>query len=74
MDILPWRQTADSVRLIREEVTMPKEPKLAEELKKMEYEPMLPVEKKLVGWSIIVGVVLLGILVWISYTFFPAGH
>ncbi|MEW5767862.1 MAG: hypothetical protein AB1797_09605 [bacterium] len=43
---------------------------IAEELKKMEYEPLLPVEKKLIGWSISLGIVLLGILVWISYTFF----
>ncbi len=50
------------------------EPKLADELKKMEWEPLLPVEKKLIGWSIGLGVVLLGILVWVSYTFFPAGH
>lgn len=53
---------------------MPEGPKIAEELKKMEYEPLLPVEKKLIGWSIGLGVVLLGILVWISYTFFPGGH
>jgi len=53
---------------------MPEEPKIAEELKKMEYEPMLPIENKLVGYSIGLGAVLLGILVWISYTFFPAGH
>ncbi len=53
---------------------MPEEPKLAEELKKMEYEPLLPVEKKLISWSIILGAVLLGILVWVSYTFFPGGH
>jgi len=53
---------------------MPEEPKLAEELKKMEYEPLLPVEKKLISYSLIVGAALLGILVWISYTFFPAGH
>lgn len=51
---------------------MPEEPRLAEELKKMEYEPLLPVEKKLVGWSIALGIILLGILVWISYTFFPS--
>ncbi len=51
---------------------MPEEPKLAEELKKMEYEEILPVEKKLVGWSIALGIILLGILIWISYTFFPA--
>lgn len=50
---------------------MQKEPRLAEELKKMEYEPLLPVEKKLIGWSIGLGIVLLGLLVWISYIFFP---
>lgn len=53
---------------------MAEEPKLAEELKKMEYEEILPIEKKLVGWSIALGVILLGILIWISYTFFPAQH
>ena len=50
------------------------QPKIADELKKMEWEPLLPVEKKLIAWSIGLGVVLLGMLVWISYTFFPAGH
>ncbi|MCL4492991.1 MAG: hypothetical protein M1510_14020 [Nitrospirae bacterium] len=50
------------------------QPKLAEELKKMEYEPLLPVEKKLIGWSIGLGVGLLFILYWISATFFPSGH
>ncbi len=45
------------------------EPKLAEELKKMEYEPLLPVEKKLIAWSIGLGVCLIGVLVWVS-TFF----
>lgn len=55
---------------------MPEEPKLVDELKKMdmEYEPLLPIEKKLIGWSLIIGVVLLGVLVWVSYTFFPGGH
>ena len=53
---------------------MAEAPKIAEELKKMEYEPLLPVEKKLIGWSIGLGIALLAILVWISYTFFPAGH
>jgi hypothetical protein len=53
---------------------MAEQPKISDELKKMEWEPLLPVEKKLIGWSLILGVVLLGILVWISYTFFPAGH
>lgn len=40
----------------------------------MEYEDLLPVEKKLIGYSLILGTVLLGFLVWVSYTFFPAGH
>ncbi|MGA2732863.1 MAG: hypothetical protein ABSG35_09750 [Syntrophobacteraceae bacterium] len=48
--------------------------KLADELKTMQFEPLLPVEKKLIGWSIALGIVLLGILVWVSYTFFPGNH
>ena len=36
-----------------------------------EYEPLLPVEKKLIVWSLILGVVLLGILVVVSYSLFP---
>jgi hypothetical protein len=45
--------------------------RIADELRKMEYEPLLPVEKKLIAWSLIVGTVLLGVLVWVSYRFFP---
>ena len=48
------------------------EPRLADELEQMEYEPLLPVEKKLIIWSIASGVVLLAILTWAAYTFFPA--
>jgi len=51
---------------------MADEPKIADELKKMEHEPLLPVEKQLIAWSIGLGIVLLGLLVWVSYTFFPA--
>ncbi|MCX7822182.1 MAG: hypothetical protein N2260_01905 [Syntrophobacterales bacterium] len=49
---------------------------IKEELEKMEaeYEPLLPVEKKLIIWSIGFGIGLLFVLVWISYTFFPASH
>jgi hypothetical protein len=53
---------------------MAEEQKVSEELAKMEYEPLLPVEKKLIAWSLILGAVLLGILIWISYTFFPGTH
>ncbi|MCL4530386.1 MAG: hypothetical protein M1282_13360 [Chloroflexi bacterium] len=35
------------------------------------YEPLLPVEKKLIAWSLILGVVLLVILIGVSYAFFP---
>jgi hypothetical protein len=48
------------------------QPRLADELEQMEYEPLLPVEKKLIIWSISLGVVLLVILTWAAYTFFPA--
>jgi hypothetical protein len=37
----------------------------------MEHEPFLDAEKKLVGWSLVAGIVLLGLLIWLSYTFFP---
>lgn len=50
----------------------PRAPKLADELRKMEYEPLLPVEKKLIVWSIVLGVVLLGVLTGLSYLLFPA--
>jgi hypothetical protein len=43
---------------------MAEPPKIGEELKKMqqEYEPLLPVEKKLIAWSLGIGVALLAIL------------
>ncbi|MBI3940022.1 MAG: hypothetical protein HY315_04240 [Acidobacteria bacterium] len=49
---------------------MPEEPRIAEELKTMEHEPLLPVEKKLIAWSIGAGVILLGVLIWLSDVFF----
>lgn len=50
------------------------QPKLAEEMKKMEYEPLAPVELKLVRWSIGIGVGSLFILYYLSKFLFPAGH
>ncbi|HUD25801.1 MAG TPA: hypothetical protein VMQ45_08955 [Burkholderiaceae bacterium] len=38
------------------------EPRIQEELKKIPVEPLLPVEKKLIGWSLGTGVVLLIVL------------
>jgi hypothetical protein len=56
------------------EVEKPTEARLIDELQKMEYEPLLPVEKQLISWSIIIGLVALGFLYWLSVTFFPGGH
>lgn len=53
---------------------MTEQQKFAEELKKMEYEFLLPVEKKLIAFSLISGLSLLGFFIWASFTFFPAGH
>ncbi|HZZ73290.1 MAG TPA: hypothetical protein VFE24_13625 [Pirellulales bacterium] len=41
-------------------------PKIADELQKMEYEPLLPIEKKLIVGSLLLGIALLGILLWLS--------
>ena len=53
---------------------MDQKPKMSEELKKMEYEPLLPVELTLIRWSIGIGVGSLFILYWLSKIFFPGGH
>ena len=46
------------------------QPKFSEEIKNMAHEPLLPFERHLIGWSLGVGAVLLGTLVWVSQTFF----
>jgi hypothetical protein len=47
---------------------MAEEPKIGEELKKMEqaYEPLLPVEKKLIVWSLGIGLTMLAVLYGLS--------
>lgn len=40
------------------------------EMKGMEYEPLLPVEKQLIAYSIGLGVALLFVFIWMSRTFF----
>jgi hypothetical protein len=49
------------------------QPKIGEELQKIPYEPLLPIEMKLIRWSLGLGVVLMAVLIFISYTYFPAG-
>jgi hypothetical protein len=39
-------------------------PRIGEEIRKMHAEPLLPVEKKLIVWSLVLGVALLAILIW----------
>lgn len=57
-------------------MTTANKPKLSEEIARMEeeYEPLTPIEKKLISSSLIIGTLLLGLLLIISYTFFPSGH
>jgi hypothetical protein len=47
------------------------EPSLAQELEAIPYEPLLPIEKKLIIWCLVLGFLLLGVLLWASATFFP---
>jgi hypothetical protein len=42
---------------------------VGEELRKAQAEPLLPVEKKLIGWSLGVGLVLLILLVIVNQLF-----
>jgi hypothetical protein len=49
------------------------QPKVGEEIRKMPVEPLLPVEKKLIGWSLGLGVVLLVILIVLTRAFPAAG-
>ena len=46
---------------------------LRRELDAMPSEPLLPIEKRLIAWSLGLGIVLLGILVVVSRVYFPAG-
>ena len=45
------------------------QPKIGEEIQKMAYEPLLPIEKQLIGWSLGIGIVLLVVLTLISRAF-----
>jgi hypothetical protein len=59
-----------------EEPVLPpaEEAKLIDELQKMEFEPLLAVEKKLIGWSIAIGIIALACLIWVSSAFLPGGR
>jgi hypothetical protein len=45
------------------------EPNITDELRNMESEPLLPAEKKLIVWSIVIGLMAIIVLAWIGRTF-----
>ena len=73
MDFLPRRATADYERVAvsREDAMADEESNIGKELRQMPAEPLLPVEKKLIGWSLGVGAVLLVVLIWATEALFP---
>lgn len=52
----------------------PTDAETARELAQVQAEPLLPAEKWLIGGSLALGLALLGLLLWVSKTYFPAGH
>ena len=42
------------------------QPRIADEMVRMQHEPLLPIEKKLISWSLGLGIVLLVLLAIIS--------
>jgi hypothetical protein len=49
----------------------PEGPSIAEEMSAIPYEPLLPIEKRLIVGSLLLGAGLLLVLLWASSTFFP---
>jgi hypothetical protein len=45
------------------------QPEIRDELDRSAAEPLLPIEKKLIGWSLGIGLVLLGVLLLINEIF-----
>jgi len=52
-------------------IQRPSDAETARELANQEVEPLLPVEQWLIGGSLLLGLLLLGVLLWISRTYFP---
>ena len=45
------------------------QPNIAQELSKAEVEPLLPIEKKLIGWSLGIGIALMVVLLIANHLF-----
>jgi len=45
------------------------QPNIGNELRKSAVEPLLPIEKKLIGWSLGIGLVLLVVLAIVNHLF-----
>ncbi len=43
------------------------QPDIKSELERAPYEPLLPIEKKLIGWSLGIGIVLLALLLAVNH-------
>jgi hypothetical protein len=65
MAVLQRLQTA-ARQLIAEESRMP-QPDLRTEINAAEIEPLLPIEKKLIGWSLGLGIGLLVVLIAVNH-------
>ncbi|WP_439623733.1 hypothetical protein [Gemmata sp.] len=50
----------------------PTDEETADEIARVEAEPLLPVEKQLIAGSLLLGVVLLGVLLWVTAAYFPS--
>jgi hypothetical protein len=49
---------------------MEQRPNISEEIKKIADEPLLPIEKKLIVWSLAIGIVLMAVLIFLSRAYF----
>jgi len=49
---------------------MEQRPNISEEIKKIPDEPLLPIEKKLIVWSLAIGIVLMAVLIVLSRAYF----
>lgn len=70
MVVLPRRET--SIGQLNEQ--MSEKPKIGDEIRQMQREPLLRIEKQLIVWSLVLGVALLFVLLWVSKRFFPGVH